>query len=557
MADPAMSEPGRNGQQPPFGNLPLELALDIVDTLTDPEDVYNFAVGHRDVLRYWLKLGQDIDQRCPDHQLLQDVEAAAQADPAALANLGPMLFDPERGVIFELFAQNLMNRFFSQDLQLYLMLILYMPDPAHRVWDIDYRRANPALGELAELQPHRPSLQGHPPVCDRLFAKKALSDDWRAAVHSPPALGHRDLLRCWNPHETHAAAIRDRSTYQSLEMLNHVERERLRIAFFQYETLCATNAKITGYWEIDDLVKTKYGDYDGWNNARAARSVLADESACQVERVNSVYRYVRLVYLVLFWNLFEEYNRLLFQLHAEYEVKAQRRKRKLRRVKRHAKRRDGPEMFNDSRRKMKLLRLRHAKHRDRPEIFNDPSGMEEWIDILCSRGLVFLYEITAIATKSQPLTREEIKFGNPSLDPLRLQGYVFWEKDRSVLRGQGSKDYMWEVRNNAYLIMASWGTGRESLRVSDQCFRWPAHLNDPVHLWNWTVFCQGLPLPSREDSRPRLTGPGWRRARKAFAASVPTPAVVDFGVRGETWRIAEEVSRDGEVEYAIEPDIFQ
>ena len=42
-------------------------------------------------------------------------------------------------------------------------------------------------------------------------------------------------------------AARDTSPVQDLALLHEAERERIMVAFYQYEAMCATSAKVTGY----------------------------------------------------------------------------------------------------------------------------------------------------------------------------------------------------------------------------------------------------------------------------------------------------------------------
>jgi len=591
MADPLRAWVDRNEREGPLRHLPLELALDIVDAMTQPEDIINFAMANPDVLRYWLKLGQDLSQRYPDHPALEDVESMFRADPV-LPNCGPMLIDPTRGVIFEHFARSTMKRLFSVDIQLSLMLILYMPNPSNRVWDFDYRRAN----HLEENRPYALLLQRREarfkrlyveqqyrellfswrnfnrisPLCKAIylfatdFTKKALSEQPSIATHSPPTFSHESLLDYQDETWRRATQLRDSSPIQSLESLHEVEQERLRLAFFQYECLCVTSAKITGYWEIDDLITRQYTNYDGWNNARAARSVLASGSLCQAERVNTVYRYVRQLYLLLFWTLWDEYSGLVRKLREQYP--------------------DGEVM-------------RRYRSEDMPPMFEDKPSLFEWIDVLCSKGLVFLSEIlkmdavqrktffvsTFHPTKAKrrlmpveqrlvagvfasllELFRSEGKttvdpedytdldptapnlawcrfwghqfntrdfdFDDNLINSLRHSGYVFWETRRCVER---KLDIFYEMDYIMYI-----------LPFNDDIFRGPDALDSVARIYDpepkWTAFKEELPEA------------GWVRARQAF--DDPTPSVVHFGILDETWRIAENTDEDG---YPIEPDYMR
>jgi hypothetical protein len=590
MADPLRAWVDRDGREGPIRHLPLELALDVVDVMTQPEDIISYALANPDVLRYWLKLGQDLLKRYPGHMALEDLESTIRADPA-LPDFGLMLVDPKRGIIFENFAKNTMRRLFSVDIQLNLMLILYMPNPSHRVWDFDYRRAN----HLGDNRPYALLLQRREarfkrlyiekqygkllfswmnfnrisPLCKAVYlfatdyTKKALSEQPIFATHSAPTFAHESLLNYPDDTWRRGAQLRDSSPIQSLECLHEVEQERLRLAFFQYECLCVTSTKITGYWEIDDLITRQYGNYDGWNDARTARSVLASGSLCQAERVNTVYRYIRQLYLLMFWTLWDEYTRLVREMRKEYP--------------------EGEVM-------------RPHTSEEMPPIFGDRPALLEWIDVLCSRGLVFLSEIlkmnadqrrsffvstfhpTKAKRRLMPTAHHLVRgafasleemfgkqgklivslndytdldptapnlgwcaywgrglsgfsFDNSLVNTLRHSGYVFWETRRCVERKLDKYDSM-DYMTTSMPFNHDFCGGIDALDSINRL-----EMTEP----QWVQFKAQLPEA------------GWVQAREVFYDPT-TPSVVHFGILDETWRIAENTTEDG---YPIEPDYFR
>ncbi|KAI1368422.1 hypothetical protein F5Y08DRAFT_295755 [Xylaria arbuscula] len=377
-------------QPAPIQNLPLELALEIADALEAPEDIINFALACPGFLAYWIHLTEIIQQR----RLYQ--EDPESNPPLQLPPIqdGPLIYDPARIALFQGYSQRTVRRLFSDEIQRLIMLILFMPNPSNKIYDIEwrqefpqvvdlepysllaYRRAErfdmyykgPEYGEMLftfkninRISPYSTAI--HNFATD--FVKKALSYDHDVAHHCFPASAHPSLVRD-DPLSQRATAARDRSPIQSLDQLHETERERIMLAFYQYEAMCATSAKVTGYWEIrracDVMVGGQRRGINGWNFDRARQSPLAGQSMCQIERVVSVYHYVRLQYLLMFDALLAEYKELLYESEWQFRFSS------------------------------RGIRTRTWRDHIAP-MFGNAEAKLEWVDVMCSKGLLFLHEV--------------------------------------------------------------------------------------------------------------------------------------------------------------------
>jgi hypothetical protein len=590
----------------PIRNLSLDLALDIAEKLTSPEDIVNFALACPGFLAYWLQLTEVIEQRRPR---VEDPES----DPIALLpsmTAGPRLYDPARVIVFQAFSERIMKKLFSPQVQVNISTILFMPNPSNRIYDIDFRRQHPEVGDPSPfplLFQHRrerfqkyyvaleyrellftfKNLNRISPLCTAIhnfatdFAKKALSSHASCAHHSPPSFAHESLrnLQIPNPTPTlaaewaQAARCKDSSPFQHLDMLHETERERLMLAFYQYEALCVTSAKITGYWEIRRAlqhdVRAPNPSMADWNDQRARQSPLFAQSACQIERVVTVYQYVRLQYLLILYALWVEYRELLDHYRRE-ATKAG---------------------YNGGISSWGVLAP--------PAIFEDRPSLLEWIDVLCSRGLLFLSEVltmnadrrrdfivrtyhpTRAKTMTSGVLEEEqylimgifqslnsnrqtfsddlnysdslqdaagpnlayVRFisqqntgGGPMIrnvdfcdeenNGLRRRGYVFWNDERCIHLGLTSS-----------AVMDNWKLGPAENPVS--FFGAANWLDSPGRL------DEGQPELELFDPVLQFPDIAWRQALAPYRTP-KTPMVVDFGILGDTWRIGEEASGLGE-----------
>ncbi|KAI3337593.1 hypothetical protein HD806DRAFT_477060 [Xylariaceae sp. AK1471] len=383
----------------PIRHLSLDVALVIADELPLPEDIINFALACPGFLGYWLQITEVIEQRRPH---VEDPES----NPTPLLppiTAGPIPYDPARAIVFQEFSKRTMMRLFSPEIQANISTILFMPNPSDRIYDIDFRRQHPEVGdpspfpmlferkrerfrmyyqapEYRELLFTFKNLNRISPLCKAIhhfatdFVKKALSTFPSCAHHSPPYFAHESLLSLQIPDPTQtltadwiqSANIRDSSPVQHLDMLHETERERLMLAFYQYEAMCVTSCKITGYWEIRRALQQLQVNNPSmveWNEDRARQSPLWAQSACQIERVVTIYQYVRLQYLLIFYALWVEYRELLNQYTTEANNAG----------------------YNGSFGTWGIV--------EPPAIFEDKISLLEWIDVLCSRGLLFLFEV--------------------------------------------------------------------------------------------------------------------------------------------------------------------
>ncbi|TGJ81671.1 hypothetical protein E0Z10_g7096 [Xylaria hypoxylon] len=577
---------GRKQQEPVYP-LPLELTLGIADTINEPEDIVNFALANPAFISYWIHL-TELVQEGRAHE--QDPESNPHIHLPAL-NHGPIV--PERVATFQRYSERTMKRMFSPEIQRLIMLILFMPNASHKIYDIGFRRDNPQVGDqnpfpllfqrrverfnyyyrnsanrqllftfknLNQISPYSTAIRQF--ATD--FARKSLSIDPSWAQHSPPSFvpnqnlaQHFDIAR--------AVAIRDDSKIQDLNQLHETERERLMLAFYQYEALCATSAKINGYWEIrravDIVINGVLSDLGDWNARRVFNSPLAFQSTCQIERVVTVYCYVRMQWLLMFHELWSEYKIYLNQAVAEVNA---------------AGFQAGSESF--------------CGEIEAPAIFTNQLARLEMIDILCSRGLLFLYEVLhmngeqrreflvnrfyPVRTSSRALGREEYLLngifdtldGRPALNDstysdslenvegpnlawlrfnfegtnangtirskttefaveanngLRRAGWVFWNDNRCKDLSLDNETYMRRLRD----------------KKPASFLGFPDFLDGPHRIFHQQI---------NELSATRLPDAAWLKARELFMTPKVMPYLLEFGVLGETWRLGEEADGDGE-----------
>lgn len=179
------------------------------------------------------------------------------------------------------------------------------------------------------------------------FAKKALSVHPSWAHHAPPSFAH-ESLNFQLPELCEALVIRDTSLTQDIGLLHKTERERLIVAFDQYEDLCSDAAWI---YDFPDLP---------WLRAPGQTGPYGPPSPCQFERVTAVYYYVRLQYLLMFHALWIEYKNHLNQFSQEADPAA----------------------------RVELLEISQI-----PLIFRNQQILLQGINRLCSMGLMFLFQV--------------------------------------------------------------------------------------------------------------------------------------------------------------------
>ncbi|KAI8945484.1 hypothetical protein F4801DRAFT_597861 [Xylaria longipes] len=588
------------GQQRAIYKVPLDLALEICETLNSPADMINYALSTPGLLDYWIHIREVIEQRRP-HEEDPESNPHMYLPQVPPIEAGAILYDPRRAITFQTYSRRIMNKLYSPTIQALVLLILFMPNPSNRIYDIEFRRQHSQIGEpspytlLAQRRQERfqryyldvleyrdllfsfKNLNRISPYWTAIhnfatdFAKKALSEAPNWAHHSAPVFAADDLNWYSLDHNgPRAREFRDRSPVQNLDQLHATERERLLLAFYQYEAVCATSTKIGGYWEIRRAINAGVNNQhtlDAWNAERVRQSPLAQQSSCQIERVVTVYYYVRLQYLFLFHSLWVEYTDFLALSQTDSFIN---------------------ENWNP---------LPLEAETEVPAVFDDKESLLEWIDILCSRGLLFLHEVLTMRTdrrrdflvKTYYPTRAKIVeltdrdyvtkgFFNtlsrrPALDDtvtysdeissasgpnlawlryntvdsqgttmietanpvdeadinLRRTGYVFWNADRCIALGLDDRGKLEAVQFNAD---NSWGQAT---------YGGTAGWLDSPHQLRHTAGELGYENPEKFFHNVALL-----QARNPYMTPKPAPLLVEFGILGETWRLGEDATPGGE-----------
>ncbi|KAI0406692.1 hypothetical protein F4802DRAFT_613228 [Xylaria palmicola] len=549
MTDNAHPQDRPQGQG--FHNMPLDIALEIADQLNSPEDIVNFALSCPQFLDYWIRFSENMQQRLPHEDDSESplVQLPGETNPAGEA-------------AFEGYSKVVMNRLFPAEIQRLILLILFMPNASDPIYDIAFRRQHPEVGETDPyallFRRRRERFQkyyvGHEyrellftfrnlnrisPYCTAIeefatdFAIKALSSHPLWAHHSAPFFAHGSLKLKHKLGQL-AASTGDTSPIQSLDQLHETERERLKLAFYQYEALCRSSGSIQGYGEIErrlDMLRgPDYEEYYRWNDKRIAQSLLNGQSP---------------------WVEFKAY---LDQCEAEAEA----------------------DETDDS-------ESREQQDRAIPAVFEDQETLLQWIDILASKGLLFLsavlrmdadqrrdflvrtyypqkvkhfclmrnmfwaipFDVLALDDAFSYSDRlEDISGPNlawlrlnvfddwiapASADPefgadLRKTGYVFWNADRIRALNLDNAEYLVKLMEDC---------------CADCLDNWDAMTGEE----RIVICCE--PGQTFHDS-------AWIRACAPYMTPKETPLVVEFGILSERWRVAEEADARGEPRF---PDI--
>ncbi|KAI0862754.1 hypothetical protein F4860DRAFT_523105 [Xylaria cubensis] len=560
----------------PIYTLPLDVGLELLETLKSPGDMIRFALACPNLLEYWIQFRESIEQRRGHEEELE---------PDPIEN-GPELYPPERVITFQTYSRRIINKLYSHECQKLVLLILFMPNPSDRFYNIEFRRQNPQLGnpypQLSQRRFERfhryyTNLEYHDllftfknlnrisPYWDAVhdfaldFAKKALSRAPNWAHHSAPTFA---AVYSLDPNGPRAREFRDSSPIQNLDQLHETERERLILAFTQYEAVCACT-KISGYWEIRRAIDAginNHHNFAAWNAERVRQSPLAQQSCCQIERVATVYYYVRLQYLFLFYSLWLEYTNYLARSQTHELL--------------------GNEDWNPP------FRARI----ETPAVFEDKKSLLEWIDILCSKGLLFLHEVLKLSTDQRrdflvktyyPTRSKFVEITDrdyvmksffdmlslrPALDDtvtwsdnlseasgpnlawlrynirginiikaanfvdeadinLRRTGYVFWNAQRLVALGLDDRGKLEALQFNA----DSWGVGTY--------YGVQGWLDSPFQLSHAPGEMGQNPEHFFHDMTLMQTNP--------YKTPKPAPLLVEFGILGETWRLGENAATPG------------
>ncbi|KAI1504206.1 hypothetical protein F5X99DRAFT_53959 [Biscogniauxia marginata] len=622
---------------------PLDVALAIIEYLETPEDVVNYALSHRDLLDYWINYSSAIQERWAAAADPESNPLAFEPDPTPANPQSSLALNSERDTTFRAFSMRIVQKLFSPTARKCLTTAIMMPNPSDRIYDIEYRRANPSIGlpspfpDLFARKSDRfqmywnadqhqetlfsfKNLNRISPIdtaSRRMaldFSKKALSLDPSTAHHSPPSFAHPSL-RLSNPLFRFAESVRNDSPIQDLAQLHETERERLLSSFYMYETLCATSLKITGNWEIrhgldaDRAFRQQQAESQAltqaqqvainagqappdalppgtvppvpptsiaqWNQLRCQNSPLWNQPGCQVERVRTVYMYVKLQWHLMFHALFVEWLDSLTRYTNAYNDPAI----------------NNVTFFASQDHTFSLFKTSLA-----PPIFQNRAALLEQIDVLCSKGLAFLHEALCMSaddrrqmlvstfyprrwsaglstqdylvkglfhqithhkttlmhnnsdlswtdsidralghnyawlwlnTQYTPgglVNVDDFDYGSDRVNPLRRRGYVFWNQWRLIRTWCGTHDEMEAI----------------ALNPSE----WPLD------------FCDGsgflddasrgnqadLEFTVRPRAYPEMV---WQQAAAAFRTPYPPPALVEFPIMGETIRIWEDLDANG------------
>ncbi|KAI0598559.1 hypothetical protein F4775DRAFT_601149 [Biscogniauxia sp. FL1348] len=625
----------------PGFHAPLDVAMIVLEYLDTPESIVNYALSHRDLLDYWIQFTGATKQS----KINADPESDPRAfdpNPAPASPPNPAFGDP---TAFRQFARRIIRRIYSPLSQRCILTAITQPNPSRQIYDVDYRRANPIVGnpnpfpELIERKADRfrffwesfdePNhadllftfkafnhISPLDTACRRFaldFAKKALSAQPSLAHHSPPLFAHPSL-RLPVPDFEEAVKVRDQSPLLDFNQLHETERERLLCSFYMYEALCATSLKVSGDWEIrhsmdsDQAARQQQAEdavlaaaqqnaistgqpapasvppgmvppvapttLDDWNAHRCMQSPLWSQSACQVERVRSIYMYVRLQWHLMFHALFVEWHEELTRCAAAYNNPAV----------------DNATFFGTQDHTPKGPDASTV-----PWVFLERAALVEWIEVLCSKGLVFLHEALCMSADQRrqmlvstfyptrwtqgPMSTEDylvkglfstmsnhkttlmnnnqdtsfsdelgraheqnfswvmlntswnnnfvvdvrdVHFADDRYNPLRRRGYVFWNRARIQ-----------------YMSLAQWDLAAK-LMDSDP----PADFADGRN-WLDSPFRKnqaGIEFAARPVAYPDMV---WQQAARPFETPRFPPALVRFPILGQTVRIWEYLDVHG------------
>ncbi|KAI1277610.1 hypothetical protein F5Y07DRAFT_407201 [Xylaria sp. FL0933] len=556
------------GEPAPIENLPLEVILEIAERLDSLGDKINFALSYPPFLAYWR------------HQR-----------PITTIQDGPLRW--KTVTLSEPYSKFTAQRLFSPETRRLMGLILSMPNPSDKKYDIEYHKkysrqteSSSAYELLFECKKkafethycsgpkyREPTFTFqslnqtinplHNVICQFStdFAMKSLSDNPGRAHHSPAFFSHPSLsllaadslVLPWTERFTpqHYEIERDRSPVRDLSQLHETERERLILAFYQYEAMCVTSAKITGYGEIQrvaDLLPSQYcGTTRGWNRDRTLRSPLADQSHCQIERVKCVYSYVSLQYRLMFRFLWLEYRSLLDKAIISAGASG--------------------------------VRIPRWGDRPRlPAIFQDESSLSEWIDVLSSRGLLFLHRVLSMDRdqRREFLCRTYYPTRASEGDEnLLFKGIFHTLEHQRALPNFEYSDAIEDASGQNYAWVCYNSLGDGAIRSTTFSSPFPSILRrrgyvfwnkdrcmelgltnpfvgESIEFYNFNNFLDpmGVPMRTSEGEQVYLSLPEavWLQAGEPFMTPRPRPCLLEFGILGETWRIGEQatVLEDGE-----------
>ncbi|CAJ2506305.1 Uu.00g004350.m01.CDS01 [Anthostomella pinea] len=591
--------------------LPLELILETAEKLGDPEDIVNYALTQREFLDYWIHLSgpQGGDPRLPP-----TVPVPA---PATLAR-------------FQAYSENTMRRLFSPGIQRLLLTILMMPNPCNAMWDIEYRLANRTQFLRADPFPELFSrkvekfdryytnaatnqnvlysfqnLNRISPMCTAVlnfsndFTRKALSLNPSLAHHSPPPFAHESVY-IDDVQSNIAVHARNMSPIRGTVDLDPVERERLLRAFYRFQALCDTSCKITGYWEIihaldldnktrqfaEDTLALMQGraanavrpariaDYNRW---RTAQSPLAGLSSCEIEGVFTIYQYLRLQWLLILAALFEEY-RLGLEHHAA--------------------------LASDPSQTARYAGRDHTGWNYGkvipPEIFQDGLAQLEWVDVLLSKGIVFLSETLKMdADSRRRLLCQTYCPSQYRVRRIRTRDFLFRGVFRQLAQQPGRQVFKDPARsfddNDVEADTEAWVVYNIDNRVTPHVVRPLDFLReranpirrrgyvffkmDRLRHYSLSNFVRMSALETSPQENPRWRDANgypdspeslgrtrteteynrrpvaypeyvWEAVNAFFYTPDEPPALINFGLLGETWRIYEAVNPDATPAYA-------
>ncbi|RYP78292.1 hypothetical protein DL770_006891 [Monosporascus sp. CRB-9-2] len=271
------------------------------------------------------------------------------------------------------------------------------------------------------------------------YVKKCLSTHPEEAHELPPAFAEASLQvrKGPTPTETNNAKFyRDWDAPTTVASLPGAERERIISAAWLFEYTAMTVRQIGWFDYGGDPTDPDQYYQRGLNAARTKNQVSMSHSACQTERLACIYNYVRGLYKQIFHSLEEEFidefKKRVASHEAgtlgvpppddEYEVRYT--WRTLQALK-------DPECF--------------------PKIFISRVAQREYIDVLCSFGLRFLYHVLRMsqADRRKMIVRTFHPIRGLQSEPMSVEEPIF----RRVL---GTERDHWELKPEIVVEEGRW-----------------------------------------------------------------------------------------------------
>ncbi|RYP23729.1 hypothetical protein DL767_008743 [Monosporascus sp. MG133] len=323
-------------------------------------------------------------------------------------------------------SKDLLNRLFTPHTQHIMLCLLRYPDPYM-----------PKFAEQLDKIDRAPTYDAILAFMDD-YVKKCLSTRPDEAHEIPPAFAEASLQvrKGPTPTETNNAKFyRDWDAATTVASLPGAERERIISAAWLFEYTAMTVRQIGWFDYGGDPTDPDQYYQRGLDAARTKNQVSMSHSACQTERLACIYNYVRGLYKQIFHSLeeefIEEFKKRVASHEAgtlgvppddEYEV--QYTWRTLQALK-------DPECF--------------------PKIFISRVAQREYIDVLCSFGLRFLYHVLRMsqADRRKMIVRTFHPIRGLQSEPMSVEEVIF----RRVL---GIERDHWELKPEIVVEEGGW-----------------------------------------------------------------------------------------------------